>query len=158
MIREGERIPAATLTVMGAQGPESRSTQQLFAGKKVVLFAVPGAFTPTCSQAHLPGYVARADSIKARGVDRIICVAVNDVFVMDAWGKSGNAAAILMAADGNAEFTGALGLELDASGFGMGLRSRRYAMIVEDGIVTKLHVEAPGELKVSDAESILPLL
>jgi peroxiredoxin len=126
--------------------------------KKVVLFAVPGAFTPTCSMAHLPGYVVHANSIKAKGVDTIACVSVNDAFVMDAWGQNKNAEELLMLADGNGDLTAALGLTMDGSGFGLGQRSQRYAMIVENGTVTKLSVEAPGKLEVSAAEAILEAL
>ena len=138
--------------------PTAVSTSELFGGKKVVLFAVPGAYTPTCSEAHLPGYVVNADEIKAKGVDSIVCVAVNDAFVMDAWGKDRNADALVMAADGNSDFTTALGLEMDGTGFGLGLRSQRYAMVVDDGVVTKLAVEAPGAFEVSKAEAILETL
>jgi len=159
MIKQGDRLPEATLYVLGESGrPEKKSVNDLFAGKKVVLFAVPGAFTPTCSNAHLPGYVVNADVIKAKGVDSIICVAVNDAFVMGAWGKAGNASEIIMAGDGNGEFTKALGLEMDGSGFGLGQRSQRYAMIVDNGVVRKLAVEAPGKFEVSKAESILDAL
>tara|TARA_B100000927_G_scaffold262246_1_gene233004 strand:- start:1042 stop:1473 length:432 start_codon:yes stop_codon:yes gene_type:complete len=138
--------------------PTPITTEDIFAGKKVVLFAVPGAFTPTCSMAHLPGYVVHADSIKAKGVDTIACVSVNDAFVMDAWGQNKNAEELLMLADGNGDLTAALGLTMDGSGFGLGQRSQRYAMIVEDGTVTKLSVEAPGKLEVSAAEAILESL
>ena len=134
------------------------TTEEIFAGKKVVLFAVPGAFTPTCSMAHLPGYVVNADSIKAKGVDTIACVSVNDAFVMDAWGQNKNAEELLMLGDGNGDLTEALGLTMDGSGFGLGKRSQRYAMIVEDGTVTKLSVEAPGKLEVSAAEASLEAL
>ena len=134
------------------------SVGDLFGGKKVVLFAVPGAFTPTCSNAHLPGYVVKADELKAKGVDSIICLSVNDAFVMDAWGKDKNAEQLMMVADGNGEFTKALGLEMDGSGFGLGTRSQRYAMIVDDGTVSKLSVEDPGKLEVSAAEAILEAL
>ncbi len=154
-ISEGSRIPDATLQVMGSKGPANVTTDQLFSGKKVVLFAVPGAFTPTCSKAHLPGYVVYAETIKNQGVDLIICLSVNDVFVMHAWGEANNAGNLVMAADGSGKFTQALGLELDATNFGMGMRSQRYAMIVEDGVVTKLNVEAPGKFEVSKAETIL---
>ena len=157
-IQEGERLPDATLHVMQDGRPGAVSTADLFAGKKVVLFAVPGAFTPTCSQAHLPGYVDNAAEIKAKGVDSIVCVAVNDAFVMDAWGKDGNAGELVMAGDGNGDFTKALGLEMDGSGFGLGTRSQRYAMIVDDGRVTKLAVEAAGGFEVSKAEAILEAL
>ena len=138
--------------------PTAVSTSELFGGKKVVLFAVPGAYTPTCSEAHLPGYVVNADEIKAKGVDSIVCVAVNDAFVMDAWGKDRNAGELVMAGDGNSEFTKAVGLETDGTGFGLGTRSQRYAMVVDDGVVTKLAVEAPGAFEVSKAEAILEAL
>ncbi|MYJ73555.1 MAG: peroxiredoxin [Gammaproteobacteria bacterium] len=157
-IQEGDRLPEATLHVMRDGRPTAVTTGDLFGGKKVVLFAVPGAFTPTCSQAHLPGYVANADEIKAKVVDSIVCVAVNDAFVMDAWGADGNAGELVMAGDGNGDFTAALGLEMDGRGFGLGTRSERYAMIVDDGVVTKLAVEAPGAFEVSKAEAILEAL
>ena len=157
-IQEGDKLPEAKLHVMRDGRPAAVTTGELFGGKKVVLFAVPGAFTPTCSQAHLPGYVTHADQIKAKGVDEIVCVAVNDAFVMDAWGKSGNADELVMAGDGNSDFTSALGLEMDGSGFGLGTRSQRYAMIVDDGVVTKLAVEAGGAFEVSKAEAILEAL
>ena len=157
-IQKGDRLPEATLHVMRDGRPTAVTTGDLFGGKKVVLFAVPGAFTPTCSQAHLPGYVANADEIKAKGVDSIVCVAVNDAFVMDAWGADGNAGELVMAGDGNGDFTAALGLEMDGRGFGLGTRSERYAMIVDDGVVTKLAVEAPGAFEVSKAEAILEAL
>jgi peroxiredoxin len=155
-IKVGERIPEATLTRMTVNGPAPITTGEVFTGKKVVLFSVPGAFTPTCSNKHLPGYVEQADAIKAKGVDTIACLAVNDVFVMDAWGKAKGAGdKILMLADGNAELTKRLGLELDATKHGMGLRGRRFSMIVEDGVVKELNLEAPGEFKVSTAEAIV---
>ncbi|GIX31987.1 MAG: peroxiredoxin [Porticoccaceae bacterium] len=155
-IREGDRIPQATLRTMTPEGPKPITTDEIFAGKKVVLFAVPGAFTPGCSQAHLPGYVVHADDILAKGVDTIACVSVNDAWVMDAWGKAQNAEKILMLADGDASFTRALGLELDASAHGLGVRSKRYSMIVEDGVVKKLNVEPDGAgIQVSTAEVIL---
>lgn len=157
-IQVGEQLPDVALTVMQDGKPSPRSRDDLFAGKKVVLFAVPGAFTPTCSLAHLPGFVVKADELSAKGVDSVICLSVNDVFVMDAWGKHSNAEALVMAADGNGEFTKALGLELDARGFGMGIRSERYAMVVDDGTVTALHVEAPGKFEVSSAEAVLARL
>ena len=138
--------------------PTPMTTEDIFSGKKVVLFAVPGAFTPTCSMAHLPGFVVNADTIIAKGVDTIACVSVNDAFVMDAWGKDKNAEALLMLGDGNGDFTQALGLTMDGSGFGLGQRSQRYAMIVEDGVVTKLAVEEPGKLEVSAAEAVLESL
>ncbi len=146
-IQVGDKIPAGMFTVMGAEGPTGLSTEDLFAGKKVVLFAVPGAFTPTCSAAHLPGFVVHVDEIKAKGVDTVACMSVNDVFVMHAWGQSANAEHIQMLADGNGTFTEALGLVLDGSGFGMGARSQRFAMIVDDGVVTLLNVDA-GALEV----------
>jgi len=157
-IQEGDKIPAATLHSMQDGKPTPISTEDIFAGKKVVLFAVPGAFTPTCSMAHLPGYVVHANSIKAKGVDTIACVSVNDAFVMDAWGQNKNAEELLMLADGNGDLTAALGLTMDGSGFGLGQRSQRYAMIVENGTVTKLSIEAPGKLEVSAAEAILEAL
>lgn len=157
-ISVGDPIPEVGLTVMIDGKPSPQSRDALFGGKKVVLFAVPGAFTPTCSMAHLPGFVVKADEILGKGVDSIICLSVNDVFVMDAWGKDKNADALVMAADGNGDFTKAVGLELDASGFGMGVRSQRYAMVVDDGVVSALHVEAPGKFEVSSAEAVLAVL
>ena len=157
-VQVGDQIPEGALKVMGEKGPQDVSTSDMFGGKKVVLFAVPGAFTPTCSAAHLPGFVANADKIKAKGVDEIVCMAVNDAFVMDAWGKAQNAEELTMAADGSGVLTAALGLEMDASGFGMGVRSQRFALIVEDGKITTLNVEAPGQLDVSTAETILNAL
>lgn len=155
-IKAGDRIPSATLKVMTPDGPSSVSTEELFGAGKVVLFSVPGAFTPTCSARHLPGFVDHAGDIADKGVDRIVCIAVNDVFVMNAWGKSADVGdKIVMAADGNGEFTRALGLELDATGFGMGKRGQRFALVSEDGIVRSVHVEAPGEFKVSSAEFVL---
>lgn len=158
-IKAGDRIPEATLHVMGEDGPKPISTSEIFNGKKVVLFAVPGAFTPGCSNTHLPGFVVNADDIKARGVDTIACVAVNDAFVMDAWGKDQNADQLMMLGDGNAEFTKALGLDMDASGFGLGTRSKRYSMIVDDGKVTALNLEPDGAgIQESTAEKILEQL
>ena len=154
-IQAGDQIPAAALSVMTSEGPTQLSTSDLFAGKRVVLFSVPGAFTPTCSAKHLPGFVDHADDILERGVDEIACMSVNDVFVMNAWGKSANADKITMLADGNGEFAQALGLELDAGGFGMGHRSQRFALIADNGVVTKLFVEGPGEFRVSSAEHVL---
>lgn len=155
-IKAGDKVPTATLKVMTADGPSGVSTDELFGKGKVVLFSVPGAFTPTCSAKHLPGFVEHAAAIKAKGVDRIVCIAVNDVFVMNAWGKSaGVGADIVMAADGNGEFTRALGLELDATGFGMGKRGQRFALIAENGVVKAVYVEGPGEFKVSSAEYVL---
>ncbi|HWK52729.1 MAG TPA: peroxiredoxin [Hyphomicrobiales bacterium] len=157
-IQTGERIPQCTLRVMGEKGPEKVETSALFDGKKVVMFAVPGAFTPGCSKTHLPGYVALADKIKAKGVDSIICLAVNDAFVMDAWGKAKNASEVIMLADGNAEFTRAMGLEMDGSGNGMGTRCKRMAMIVEDGVVRSLTIEPPGGIVETTAEATLERL
>jgi peroxiredoxin len=156
-IQVGDKIPEGMFTVMGAEGPTGLSTADLFAGKKVVLFAVPGAFTPTCSAAHLPGFVVHVDDIKAKGVDTVACMSVNDVFVMHAWGQSANAEHIQMLADGNGTFTEALGLVLDGSGFGMGSRSKRFAMIVDDGVVTLLNVDEAA-LDGSSAEAILAAL
>jgi peroxiredoxin len=157
-IQVGDKIPSVKLHHMGAQGPEEITTDEVFSGKKVVLFAVPGAFTPGCSMTHLPGYVVNADKIKARGVDTIACMAVNDAFVMGAWAEAQNASEILMLADGNGEFTEALGLELDGSGFGLGKRSQRFAMVVDDGTVTHLAVEPGAGIEVSAAEAIMELL
>lgn len=154
-IQTGNRIPEVTLSTMTDSGPSPISTSEIFGGKKVVLFSVPGAFTPTCSAKHLPGFVDHAEDILAKGVDTIACMAVNDVFVMNAWGKSANAERLLMLADGNGEFTQALGLELDATAFGMGQRSQRFALVADDGVVTGLFVEAPGEFRVSSAEHVL---
>ncbi len=152
----GDKMPAGSLTVMTADGPNAVSTDELFSGKKVVLFSVPGAFTPTCSLQHLPGYVNNAAALKANGVDTIACMAVNDVFVMDAWGKDQSAGdKVMMLADGNAEYSKALGLELDASGFGMGTRGQRFSIIVDDGVATQVNIEGPGEFKVSNAETAL---
>ena len=156
-IAEGDRIPEMTLKTNGASGPEDISTADLFNGKKVVLFAVPGAFTPGCSNTHMPGFVTQADEIKQKGVDEIVCTAVNDAFVMDAWQKDQNAEAITMLADGNADFAKALGLDMDASGGGMGPRSKRYAMIVNDGVVEYLGVDAKG-VEESSAETVLSKL
>jgi peroxiredoxin len=156
-IKVGDKVPSGMFTVMGAEGPTGISTADIFEGKKVVLFAVPGAFTPTCSMAHLPGFVVHVDDIKAKGVDTVACMSVKDVFVMHAWGQSANAEHLMMLADGNAEFTAALGLELDGTGFGMGKRSQRFAMIVDDGVVSMLNVDA-GALEGSSAEAVLAAL
>lgn len=153
-IETGDKIPQVALKTMGANGPESISTDEIFAGKRVVLFAVPGAFTPGCSQAHMPGFVINADKILDKGVDQIACMAVNDAFVMHAWQQAQNAEKILMLADGNAELTRAIGLELDASGAGMGVRSRRFALIAEDGVVRWLGIDTKGVDK-SSAETVL---
>ncbi|PCH62614.1 MAG: peroxiredoxin [SAR86 cluster bacterium] len=157
-IAVGDKIPAGNFKIMTADGPADLSSEEVFAGKKVVFFAVPGAFTPGCSMTHLPGFVVNADAIKAKGVDTIACMSVNDAFVMGAWGVAQNAEEITMLADGNGEFTAAIGMELDASGFGMGSRAKRFGMIVEDGTVTYVGVEAPGEIKVSSAEVMLEQL
>ena len=157
MIQQGQALPVATLSELTADGMVNHDVTELFANKKVVLFAVPGAFTPTCSEAHLPGYVVLADELKAKGVDLIACVSVNDAFVMQAWGAAQNASEILMLGDGDASFTKALGLEMDTGGFG-GIRSQRYAMIIENGTVTKLNVEEPKEFEASKAETILAAL
>lgn len=158
-IQTGERLPNVTLAHMTADGPADVTTDEIFAGKKVVLFALPGAYTPTCSAAHLPGYVVHHDAIKAAGVDSIACLSVNDAFVMAAWGDAQNASEnILMLADGSGAFTAAVELELDLTPNHMGVRSQRYAMIVDDGVVTHLNVEKGGDFKVSDAETILGLL
>jgi peroxiredoxin len=155
-IKVGDRIPAATLKQMTKDGPANLSSEALFKGKTVVLFSVPGAFTPTCHAKHLPGFVRDYEKLKAKGVDTVACLAVNDVFVMDAWGKASNVGEqILMLADGNGDFTKAMGLELDATGFGMGVRGKRFALVAKDGVVTHLNVEAPGEFKVSAAEFVL---
>ena len=159
-IKAGEKMPEGKLALMGADGkPGSITTAELFDGKKVVLFAVPGAFTPTCSMKHLPGFVDQAAAIKARGVDTVACMAVNDVFVMSAWRQSASAGdAVLMLSDGNGEYTKALGLELDASGFGMGARAKRFSAIIDDGVLTQLNIEPPGEFGLSSAETILDQL
>jgi len=157
-IKVGDKIPAGTLKSMGDEGPIDLSTDDIFKGKKVLLFAVPGAFTPGCTLTHLPGYVVNADKIKAAGVDTIACMAVNDAFVMDAWGKSQNADELLMLADGMGEFTAALGLEMDASGFGLGTRSQRFALVAEDGVITHLNVEAGPGIDVSSAETMMQVL
>ena len=158
-IESGERMPAGVFSVMTDNGPESVTTEDLFAGKKVVLVSVPGAFTPTCSMSHLPGFVEHADAIRAEGVDTIACMAVNDVFVMSAWGKDQNVGdKVLMLADGNGDYARALGLELDGSGFGMGMRGQRFAIIVEDGTATHVAVEAPAQFEISKAEAILEVL
>ena len=154
-IRVGDPVPAAVLTKMSANGPQPVATKDYFSGRKVALFAVPGAFTPTCSAYHLPGFVEHAQELFDAGIDAIACMAVNDVFVMDAWGKSAHADRIDMLADGNGEFSTALGLQTDASAYGMGMRSRRFALVADDGIITHLMVDAAGEFRVSSAESVL---
>ncbi len=158
-IKVGDKIPSATLTAMTAEGPKPVSTDELFKGKKVVLFAVPGAFTPTCSAKHLPGFVQNADAIKAKGVDTVACVAVNDAFVMGAWGKDQKAEGkVQMLADGSGKFADAVGLSMDLTERGLGKRSQRYSMIVDDGVVKSLNVEQGGAFEVSDAGTILKQL
>ncbi|GAB5451041.1 MAG: peroxiredoxin [Halioglobus sp.] len=157
-IQVGDKVPTCTLKTMGAEGPADITTDEIFSSKKVLLFAVPGAFTPGCSLTHLPGYVVNADKIKAAGVDTIACMSVNDAFVMGAWGKDQNADEILMLADGNGEFADALGLAFDGSSVGMGTRSQRFAMIVDDGKVSHLNVEAGPGVDVSSADTMMALL
>jgi glutaredoxin/glutathione-dependent peroxiredoxin len=155
-IKAGERMPEGTLKTMTKDGPKDVSTADLFKGKKVVLFSVPGAFTPTCDAKHLPGFVQLAGALKAKGVDTVACMAVNDVFVMNAWGKHSNVGdSVLMLADGNGEYAKALGLTMDGSRFGMGTRGQRFAVVVDDGVAKQVFVEQPGEFKVSAAEHIL---
>lgn len=156
-VKIGDKVPSASIMKMGADGkPAKTTTDDYFKGKKTVLFAVPGAFTPTCSAKHLPGFVQKAGDIKGKGVDQIACIAVNDAFVMDAWGKSGQAQGkVDMLADGNGEFAKKMGLEMDGSGFGLGQRMQRFAMVVEDGKITQLNVEEPGAFEVSSAEHVL---
>ena len=156
-IKVGDKIPEGTLAVMGAEGPAGITTADIFSGKKVVLFAVPGAFTPTCSVAHMPGFVVKYDEIIAKGVDTVACLSVNDAFVMNAWKDASNAENILMLADGNCTFTTSLGLELDGTGFGMGMRSKRFAIIVNDGVVELLNVDESG-FELSSAETVLEAL
>lgn len=158
-IKAGDRMPSGVFGVMTEAGPGALSTEELFAGKKVVLVSVPGAFTPTCSMNHLPGFVNYAADITEKGVDTIACMAVNDVFVMDAWGKDRNVGEkVLMLADGNGEYTRALGLEMDGSKFGLGMRGQRFAIVVDDGVATHVAIEAPGKFEVSKAEAILETL
>jgi peroxiredoxin len=158
-IKVGDKVPSATLRYLSPEGPKEIATDELFKGKRVALFAVPGAFTPTCSQRHLPGYVDKAAELKAKGIDQIACVAVNDAFVMGAWGKAQNVGdKVLMLADGSGDFTRALGLELDLTSRGLGVRSDRYSMLVEDGVVKSLNHEKPGQFEVSSAEAMLKSL
>ncbi len=158
-ISAGQKMPSGAFGVMTEKGPGAISTDDLFAGKKVVLVSVPGAFTPTCSMNHLPGFVERAAEFRAKGIDTMACMAVNDVFVMDAWGKDRAVGDnVQMLADGNGEYARALGLELDGTGFGMGMRGQRFAIVVDDGVATHVAVEAPGEFEVSKAEAILAAL
>lgn len=158
-IQAGEKMPTGSFGVMTDSGPGSLTTDELFSGKKVVLVSVPGAFTPTCSMNHLPGFVDQADALLAEGVDTIACMAVNDVFVMHAWGKDrGVGDKVRMLADGNGDYARALDLELDGTGFGMGMRGQRFAIVVDDGVATHVAIEAPGQFEVSKAESILASL
>ena len=161
MIKVGDKVPSATLRMLGPEGPKAISTDELFGpGKKVVAFAVPGAFTPTCSAKHVPSFVAGYDRLKAKGVDAVACISVNDAFVMGAWGQNQNVNdKVMMLADGNGEFTRALGLEMDASKYGMGKRSQRYSMLIENGVVKQLNVEpAAGNVEASSAEAMLKAL
>ena len=157
-IKIGDKIPSVTLRYLTPEGPKGVSSDEFFAGKKVALFAVPGAFTRTCSQRHLPSYVTNAAQLKAKGVDTIACLAVNDPFVMGAWGKEHKAGDIVMLGDGSGDFTRAIGIELDRIKEGMGIRSQRYSMLVDNGVVKALHVEAPGQYEVSSAEAMLKVL
>ena len=157
-IRVGDRLPPITLVKATSDGPEQIESSSFFDGRKVALFAVPGAFTPTCSARHLPGYLEQADALKAKGVDEIACTSVNDAFVMGAWSKANEAAGITMLADGNGDFARTVGLTMDGSKFGMGERSQRYSMIVDDGVVTQLNVEEPGAFEVSSAEHLVDTL
>jgi len=158
-IKAGERMPQGTLKTMTPEGPKDLTTDELFKGKKVVLFSVPGAFTPTCDAKHLPSFLEHISELRAKGIDTVACMAVNDVFVMNAWGKSAGASGkVLMLADGNGDYAKALGLTMDGSRFGMGLRGQRFALVVDDGIARQVYVEAPGEFKVSSAEHVLKSL
>ncbi len=158
-IQAGDKMPEGSFGIMTDEGPGALSTDELFSGKKVVLVSVPGAFTPTCSMKHLPGFVEQAEALKAEGVDTIACTAVNDVFVMDAWGKDRSVGdSVLMLADGNGDYVKALGLEMDATGFGMGHRGQRFAIVVEDGTATHVAVEGPGQFEVSKVEAIMNAL
>ena len=155
-IKAGERVPVGKFKVMGESGPQDLTTAQLFDGKRVVLFSVPGAFTPTCSAKHLPGFIEQAAALHAKGIDTIACMAVNDAFVMNAWAKSAGAGtSVQMLADGNGDYARALGLELDARGFGLGMRGQRFALLVDNGVATKVFIEGPGEFKVSAADYVL---
>lgn len=155
-IQVGDKVPAVDLQHMADSGVETINSEDLFGGKKVALFALPGAYTPTCSASHLPGYVVASDELFAKGIDLIVCLSVNDAFVMDAWGKQHNADdRVMMIADGSAHFTRAIGLELDLDAAGMGIRSQRYAMVINDNVVKLLNIEAPKQFEVSDAQTIL---
>lgn len=151
----GDKIPDVKLIKAGADGPQPVQSSDYFAGKRVALFSVPGAFTPTCSAKHLPGFVEKADELAAKGIDEIACTAVNDAFVLSAWNKTGGSDKVTMLADGNGEFAAALGLEMDGSAFGMGKRGQRFSLVVNDGVVEQVNVEAPGDFKVSSAEHML---
>ncbi len=157
-INVGDRLPDVPLTVATPDGPEQTTIKDFFAGRRVALFAVPGAYTPTCSARHLPSYVEKASELKGKGVDDIACISVNDPFVMSAWNKSDGSEDITMLADGNGAFADAIGLSMDASKFGMGKRSQRYSMLINDGVVEQLNVEAPGEYRASSAETLLEQL
>jgi peroxiredoxin len=158
-IKVGDKIPAAKLQIKTKDGVQTKTTDEIFGGKRVVLFALPGAFTPTCSAKHLPGFVNNHQALKSKGIDSVACLSVNDAFVMDSWGKDqGVEDKVMMLADGNGEFTKAVGLTMDGTGYGMGLRSQRYAMVLEDGVIKTLNVEAPGAFEVSSAEAILKAL
>ena len=157
-IQVGDRLPDVPLAIAGAEGPQTTTSGEFFKGKRVALFAVPGAYTPTCSARHLPSYVEKAQELKGQGIDEIACVSVNDPFVMAAWGKSDGSEDITMLADGNGEFADAVGLAMDGSKFGMGKRSQRYSMLVNDGVVEQLNVEAPGDYRASSAEYMLDQL
>ena len=157
-LQMGDMLPYGSFQVMGEEGPQTIDVTEFFANKRVLMFAVPGAFTPTCSASHLPGYVVHYDAFKEKGIDEIMCLSVNDVFVMNAWGNAQNAENIVMAADGLAELTTSMGLELDISAAKMGIRSRRYAMLVDNGIIQQLWLDEPGEFKVSSAEYVLSQL
>ncbi len=157
-IAVGDKLPDVKLVKATENGPEAVQSSDYFKGKRVALFSVPGAFTPTCSAKHLPGYVEHAADLKAKGIDEIACTAVNDPFVMGAWGKASGSADVAMLADGNADFAKALGLTMDGSGFGLGTRGQRFSMVVNDGVVEQLHVEAPGEFKVSAADYMIDQL
>jgi len=154
-IQTGDKLPEAQITIATTDGPQPTTTSEYFGGKKVALFAVPGAFTPTCSARHLPSYVDKAADLKAKGIDEIACISVNDPFVMSAWNDRDGSSDVTMIADGNGDFTDALGLTLDGSKFGMGKRSQRYSMVVNDGVVEQLNVEGPGEYRVSSAEHMI---
>lgn len=157
-IEVGQKLPDVKLVKATENGPDAVQSADFFAGKRVALFSVPGAFTPTCSAKHLPGFVEKAADLKAKGIDEIACTAVNDAFVMGAWNKASGSADITMLADGNAEFASAVGLTMDGSGFGMGTRGKRFSMVVNDGVVEQLNIEGPGEFKVSSAEHMLEQL